>query len=233
MTLQPPKKNGSCYELVITPPVAAPRLSCKSGEWIPNADWITWATEERQKRIGELLSHGGWFSRPPRREVLEPLFAPWTGKVNGTPQIFCNKPDAVAGSAVWNLVGLTMTSAAIAPIWRLSDIQEEASDTISLFGDAESADDEEREIQFDDIAAASPEAPPTRMRNREWDAAKFMAKERVCEFRLKAQIADHLARKEEARFYAKYGDLEETESRFSDYDLSDAEDKPSDSPETP
>jgi len=227
MTLQPPKKNGTSYELAITPPVPAPRLQCTSSGWIPTPEWVTWATEERQKRIGELLSHGTWFSRPPRREVIEPLFAPWVGKVGGETRIFCTSPGQAA-SAVWNLTGLTMTTAAITPIWTLSDVEEQ--DTISLFGsgspepegEGEEEDQLTREIQFDDIASA-PESGPTRVRNREWDAAKFMAKERVRESRLKAQIAEHLARKEESRFYAKYGDLEDSESRFSEYDLSDEE----------
>jgi hypothetical protein len=157
--------------------------------------------------------------------VIEPLFAPWVGKVGGETRIFCTSPGQAA-SAVWNLTGLTMTTAAITPIWTLSDVEEQ--DTISLFGsgspepESEEEDQLTREIQFDDIASA-PESSPTRMRNREWDAAKFMAKERVRESRLKAQIAEHLARKEEARFYAKYGDLEDSESRFSEYDLSDEE----------
>jgi hypothetical protein len=117
-----------------------------------------------------------------------------------------------------------MTASAITPNWSLSEFVEK-QDTISLFGDD---DEDEREIQFDEIAIASPDAGPTRMRNREWDAAKFLAKERVRESRLKAQIAEHLARKEEARFYTKYGDLDESESRFSDYDLSQDEDEESD-----
>jgi hypothetical protein len=148
--------------------------------------------------------------------------APWIGKAaSGEAQIFCKKPDTpAAGSAVWVLNGLTMTASAITPNWSLSEFVEK-QDTISLFGDAE--DDDEREIQFDEIAVASPDSGPTRMRNREWDAAKFLAKERVRESRLKAQIAEHLAKKEEARFYTKYGDLDESESRFSDYDLEDEE----------
>jgi len=223
MSLQPPKKNGHKYELAIVPPVSSPRLQCNgSGEWLPTAEWVTWATEQRQQCIHELISHGKWFSRPPRREVIEPLMAPWIGKAaSGEAQIFCKKPDTpAAGSAVWVLNGLTMTASAITPNWSLSEFVEK-QDTISLFGDAE--DDDEREIQFDEIAVASPDSGPTRMRNREWDAAKFLAKERVRESRLKAQIAEHLAKKEEARFYTKYGDLDESESRFSDYDLEDEE----------
>jgi hypothetical protein len=61
------------------------------------------------------------------------------------------------------------------------------------------------------------------MRNREWEAAKFLAKERVREARLTAQIADRLAAKEESRFYTKFGDLDEEESHFSEYDLTEDE----------
>ena len=237
MALQPPKKSGGSYELAITPPVASPRLQCNgAGEWTPNTEWVTWASEQQQQRIGELIEHANWFSRPPRREIIEPLFTPWVGKAaSGEVQIFCKKPGAPsAGSAVWNLCGLTMSASAITPLWTLTDFVEN-QDTISLFGDAPESDDEQqtREIHFDEIAIASPEQGPTRMRNREWDASKFLAKERVRESRLKAQIAEHLARKEEARFYSKYGELDETESHFSDYDLSEEEEEPSDSPVFP
>jgi hypothetical protein len=177
-----------------------------------------------------LLSHGNWFSRPPKRDVIEPLFAPWISKsMQAESKFFCKTPDVQrAGSATWLLTGLTMTSAAITPVWKVTDVVEEPEqDTISLFGDAETDDGvatpETREIQFEEIAPASPEAPPTKMRNREWEASKFMAKERVREARLKVQIAERLAAKEESRFYTKYGDLEDNESQFSEYDLTEDE----------
>jgi hypothetical protein len=126
-----------------------------------------------------------------------------------------------------------MTASAISPNWMAVDFVADNEDKISLFGDANTVDeDDEREIQFDDIELASPAAAPTRMRNREWEATKFLAKERVREARLKAQIADRLAAKEESRFYAKFGDLDDGESHFSEYDLTEDEDEvaSSDSP---
>jgi hypothetical protein len=59
-----------------------------------------------------------------------------------------------------------------------------------------------------------------------------MAKERVREFRLKAQIADRMAAREEARFYEKFGDLDDTESHFSEYDLTDEEESDAGSKES-
>jgi hypothetical protein len=125
-----------------------------------------------------------------------------------------------------------MTATSITPNWTVSNYEAE-QDTISLFGDGETVDEggeEEREIQFDDIELASPAAAQTRMRNREWEAAKFLAKERVREARLKVQIAERMATKEESRFYAKYGELDDDESHFSEYDLTEDED---DSPSIP
>ena len=129
-----------------------------------------------------------------------------------------------------------MTATSITPNWTVCNYEAE-QDTISLFGDGETVDEreeEEREIQFDDIELASPAAAPTRMRNREWEAAKFLAKERVREARLKVQIAERMATKEESRFYAKYGELDDDESHFSEYDLTEDEgDSGSESPSIP
>ena len=131
-----------------------------------------------------------------------------------------------------------MSSTSIDPVWSVGTaIPDESLDRISLFGGGgeESEDDGDgrlsvgsglREIQIDDIEDA-PEtagaAPPAQIRSREWEARKFLAKERVREARLKAQIARHLAAKEEERYYRQFGDPDDGESHFSDYDLSDTD----------
>jgi len=236
MSLQPPKRlEAGGYLLALNPPVVSPTLICNASTWVPTEEWSDFATTLRNQLVGELLSHGTWFSRPPRRDVIEPLFAPWVGKsMQGDLQFSCKQPSVPGhGSAKWRLESLTMTASAISPNWMAVDFVADNEDKISLFGDANTVDeDDEREIQFDDIELASPAAAPTRMRNREWEATKFLAKERVREARLKAQIADRLAAKEESRFYAKFGDLDDGESHFSEYDLTEDEDEvaSSDSP---
>jgi len=127
-------------------------------------------------------------------------------------------------------MGLTMTATNITPNWEVEDFKPDPEDDkISLFGDdgEENENQETREIQFDDIEVASPVTPagvrrvPMQIRNREWEAKKFLAKERVREARLKAQVAEHIARKEESRFLLTYGELDDNESNFSEYDLSE------------
>ena len=238
--MQAPKRSPAGYYLALTPPVTAPVLRWTAGAWVHCAEWSVWATELRKQLLGELLSHGTWFSKPPRHEILDPLFSPWDGRnLQGETKFFCKCPDVPggdsSGTAVWELDGLLMTHTAITPIWKLTDVKEdEHQDTISLFGDAETVDsveerdEETREIQFEDIEDA-PAGTITHIRSREWETRKFLGKERVREARLKAQIATRLAEKEESRFYRQFGDIDDGESHFSDYDLTDDEAESSDS----
>jgi hypothetical protein len=223
-----PKRTPNGYYLELTSPITAPPLAwTATGSWTLNPTWIVWATEQRKRLLGELLSHGNWFSKPPRHEVLDPLFAPWATPL----QFHCQTPaspgtEGSTGTAIWGLKGLMMTAKTIIPIWTITNYtQNEEQDTISLFGDDDDAATREIEIEEFDNA---PPAEPTRIRSREWEARKFMAKERVREARLKAQIARHLSQKEESRFYRQFGELDDAESHFSEYDLTDGEDEGSD-----
>lgn len=273
MPLQPPKRTPAGFYLTLQPPVSSPETTWNGeGRWIAPAkdasgsSWPAWAEAQRASLLGDLLSHGNWFSRPPRRDILDPLFTPWIARTMSGEQVFaCKLPDVpgptgVGGTAVWQLEGLLMSSTSIDPVWTLLDVRpNEDLDRISLFGDVDTVDgdddensgdetlfkrvsvgpptnevgkaiaatdgDETREIQLDEIAEAPDNGETFRIRSREWETRKFLAKERVREARLKAQIASRLADREETRFYTQFGELDDGESRFSDYDLSDTEDE--------
>jgi hypothetical protein len=139
-------------------------------------------------------------------------------------QFFGALPTATApGTASLALQGLTMSATAITPVWMIENFTPDPEeDRISLFGE-EDESPETREIVLDviEIASRVSTGVPMQIRNREWEAKKFLAKERVREARLKAQVAEHIARKEESRFLATYGDLDDNESNFSEYDLSE------------
>lgn len=270
MPLQPPKRTPAGFYLALQPPIVGPETAWNTADkWVPptkdasGEPWIRWAEFQRAELLGEMLSHGNWFSRPPRRDILDPLFTPWiTRQPSGDLVFACKLPDVpgpsgVGGVAGWQLEGLLMTMTAIEPVWTLLDVRpNEDLDRISLFGDIETVDGDDddsgddttfkrvsvgpdagggdavataiaeegtREIQLDEIAEAPASPEPFRIRSREWETRKFLAKERVREARLKAQIAARLADKEETRFYTQFGELDDGESRFSDYDLSDGE----------
>lgn len=213
----------------MAPAIQTSPVALVSGAWIPGSDsgsepWTTWAEEQRKVLIGELLGHGSWFSKPPRREVLESLFAPWfkmtlAGQSEFTVDIPAVPANANNGLGVWNLDGLIMTATSIRPLFSVASYKETADvDAIPFFDGATVDSAEEREINLEDIESEA--APPTQIRNREWETRKFLAKERVRESRLKAQIANRMAQAEEARYLRHFGDLEDGESHFSDYDLS-------------
>lgn len=229
--LQPPKKTSSGFFLALTPHVSSPEVPLVSGTWTPTDAWYSWADEQRKVLLGELLSHGSWFSKPPRREILEPLFSPWYGTTQGVKKVFVG-PDhgevtiekGASGSASWTLEGLIMTASSITPVLAYTNFQELKEVEAIPFFDGDTVEDEDdREITLDEIETES--APPTQIRSREWETKKFMGKERVREARLKAQIAQRMAEAEEARYYRHFGELDDGESHFSDYDLSESEDE--------
>ena len=204
MPLQSPKKQDDGYLMALSAPIQAPSIACDLSGWTFSEEWRTWAGTLRKQLLGEMLGHGSWFSRPPRRDLLEPLFKSWE-----------STPPAVpgAGKAAWSLKGLLMSAKAITPVWTVDFTPD--MDTIALF------EDDTREIQLAELEVEN--APPTTLR-RDHDARKFLAKERVREARLKAQIAEHMAAKEEARYVKLFGELEDDESHFSEYDLTDESD---------
>ena len=213
MPLQKPIKDASGYFICLNPPVISPPLSCEASIWMPTMAWCNWAEAQRASLIDELLANPNWFSKPPRRELLETMCSPWFGiTLEGSRQIF-SLPPPMTGSAIWELTGLTMTAKLIAPRWKVTAIEHE---TIPFF----ETEDDEREISLEEIESAPP-AVPTMIRNRDWETKKFMSKERVRESRLKAQLALRMAEAEEARHYKRYGDFEDDESHFSEYDLTD------------
>jgi hypothetical protein len=235
--LTPPKRTSAGYYLALVTPARTPFITWTTqGTWAYSSEFMTFAVDSRSRLLGELVSHGSWFSKPPRQEVLASLFKPWVATVDGKDGIACETPKApgTAGStgrAVWKLQGILMSATHITPVWAIDDYQQDdQQDTISLFGEDDESEggQETREINIEDIDAAPP-AAVTHIRSREWEARKFLAKERVREARLKAQIAKRLAIKEESRFYRQFGDLDDAESHFSEYDLTDHEDSDSDS----
>jgi hypothetical protein len=248
MPLQPPKRTAAGFFVTAAPPPETPEIRWTTeGHWAGLSGeaavaWMSWADSQRNSLLGELLGHGNWFSRPPRRDILDPLFSPWISRsMTGAVGFACKLPGVPgvpgesSGRATWKLEGLLMNGTGITPVWSVaSATPDESLDRISLFGDGDSDSGSEdgcastaeglREIQLEEIEdAPALGGPPAQIRSREWEARKFLAKERVREARLKAQIARHLAAKEEDRFYRQFGDLEDAESHFSDYDLSDTD----------
>jgi hypothetical protein len=210
--------------IMITPPVLWNTVVSK---WECSPEMSSWLSQQRTTIIGELISHGNWFSRPPRREMIEAMFSPWCA--SDAIQFVCPTPILPEDSngcvsAKWSLDGVIMSANSFSPVWSIHEIQGQP-DTITLLDDAErdvENDGDSREIQFHEIETDKQTAP-TKLKSREWEARKFLGKERVREARLKAQIAKRIAKKEESRYYEQFGVPDDNESRISDFDLTDSD----------
>lgn len=214
--------------LKLLSPIKTPQIRYEKTNWIPSAEMNEWSENIRERLIGELLSHGNWFTRPPRREIISSLFKPFVGRSMDKSLTFSTsarlfKQDCVYGSGNWLLTELLMTSSGITPVWDVVDfVSDPEDDKISIFGDIETSD--EKEITFDEIPSLdTPNEEPTVIRSKDWELKKFAAKERVREARLKAQIAERISQKEEEKYIKRFGELDEDESQFSEYDLTDDE----------
>jgi hypothetical protein len=143
--LSAPKKTAAGYYLAMTQPVPAPEVTyTDEGVWETTTEWDTWATDLRTRLLDTLLTHPTWFSRTPRREVLDPLFGPWSGRtMQGALQFFCKLPNVPGtkghgGTVVLQLDGLLMNATEIVPIFSVASFTESKhEDQISLFGDGE------------------------------------------------------------------------------------------------
>jgi hypothetical protein len=235
MLRDPKPQEGRVHLFSLIAPVKSPRAQF-NGVWIPTVEWREWSDKKRAELLGELLSHGTWFKGTPRRDVLESLFPPWVGlSMSGALQFSCAAPSIPEkdGSGAWELQAITIASSGIKPVWTLVDFTPDPEDDkVSLFGEALTAEcsssdseGEDREIRIEDIpeATGSGNEPITRIRNRTWNAQRYAAKASVREAYLKMRIAEVLAQKEEARFIKHFGQLNDDESQFSDYDLTDGE----------
>lgn len=232
MLRDPKPQEGKVHLFSLISPVKSPRANF-NGSWTPTVEWREWSDKKRAELLGELLSHGSWFKGTPRRDVLESLFPPWVGvSMSGALQFSCVAPSPekeMNGSGAWELQAITISSSGIKPVWKLVDFTPEPEDDkVSLFGDALTAegsdsDGEDREIRIEDIPEATESGGITRIRNRSWNAQRYAAKASVREAYLKMRIAEVLAQKEEARFIKHFGPLNDDESQFSDYDLTDGE----------
>jgi hypothetical protein len=159
-----------------------------------------------------------WFATPPSKSQLQKLCNGWDIKNLATP------PDVKKSFTGSQLLGSILISQnGISPRW-ISTVWEEVAKISMPWMSAEEGDellevDDSREINID-VEGGPVTLKPHEDRN--YRDRKFAAKERVKEARLKAQVAKRQAQRE-LRFFFDNFTLDDNESSFSDYDLTDNE----------
>ena len=218
--LSEPEKSASGFLVKISHKQALV-TKWEGGKWKNDEELLAIIMEAR-RQITELLyeKRNSWFSSTPTKTQLTKLMKGWdTKSLAAVPDV----SKAYTGNQA--LVALIITAECIMPRWVCSVWQPEEVSKISMPWAQGSADDELEEIDDSREINIDVDSAPVKLNHHEdrnYLDRKFAAKERVKEARLKAQVAKRMAQRELHFFFENFT-LDDNESTFSDYDLTDNE----------
>lgn len=228
MKLQAPQRLTNGYKIPLSENQATPSLNFSGSTWEVTPEWMR-ATDAIRSVIVTLLyeQKDTLFKTSPTIKILENLFTPW---VVIDPQnnisLKCDLPlpeSMKDGSGVLELTAIAFIKkergSEILPLWNLKSYTENTP-VVDL--EIEEAESELREVTLIESEVPSAEGEDTFKLNtdEEYNARKFAAKERVKEARLKAILSRRAAEVETTRYFNEFN-INDEESTFSEYDLSD------------
>jgi len=188
----------------------------EDGKW-SNQEDLTKTIKDLQSQVLQMLyeKRSSWFSSPPTKSVLAKLMTGWDlTNLAKSPDTKKNLTGSQSLSAV-HISATGIVPRFVASVWNEAP---KISMPWSVSGEDELEEmDDSREINID--MDTSP-VHLTNHEDRDYLDRKFAAKERVKEARLKAHVAKKMAQRELRFFYENFN-LEDNESTFSDYDLTD------------
>jgi len=237
LLVRPPLPDG--YRLDFETPEETPELEFNGSMWVSNAQWIA-ATETLRASVVSVLydSRDKLFKTSPTQKTLENLMAPWVViDVSGNYSIKCDVPmpeNLKSGKGILSLIGIVIKKTGISPIWIIKSYSENTPVVDFDWNESTSLESEIREITLIEAEVPSENNGDTIHLNtdEEYNARKFAAKERVKEARLKAILARRAAEVETNRYFNDFN-INEAESTFSEYDISDfSEDEEEETEET-
>jgi hypothetical protein len=219
--LSEPEKSASGFLIRIS---QKPALVTKwdGGKWKNDEELLSVIMEARRQIMDMLFDkRNSWFSSAPTKAQLNKLMKGWDTKS------LAAVPDTSKNyTGNQSLAAILISGDGIFPRWVSSVWQPEELAKISMPWTSGSGEEDEleeiddsREINIDTDSA------PVRLNHhedRDFLDRKFAAKERVKEARLKAQVAKRMAQRELHFFFENFT-LDDDESTFSDYDLTDNE----------
>lgn len=219
--LSEPEKSSSGFLIRVS---QKPALVTKweSGKWRNDEELLAVILEAR-RQIMEMLyeKRNSWFSSAPTKTQLTKLMKGWETKA------LAQVPDASKNyTGSQTLSAIQITGDGIFPRWLASVWQVDEVSKISMpWAQSSGEDDELEEIDDSREINIDVDSAPVKLNHhedRDYLDRKFAAKERVKEARLKAQVAKKMAQREINFFYENFA-LDDDESTFSDYDLTDNE----------
>jgi len=219
LRLSEPEKTASGFLIRIS---QKPALITKweGGKWKNDEELLAVIMETRRQLIDMLYEkRTTWFSSAPTKTQLTKLMKGWETKSLAAPPA---ENKNYSGSQT--LTAVQITAEGIVPRWTSSVWQVEEVSKISMPW-TQVSDDELEEIDDSREINIDVDSAPVKLNHhedRDYLDRKFAAKERVKESRLKAQVAKKMAYRE-LNFFFEHFTLDDDESTFSDYDLTDNE----------
>ena len=209
-------------------PAETPEIAFDGNCWQPDTQWMR-VTDSWRDHLLALLwdSRDKLFKNPPSKKTLENIFAPITViDTSGNLLVNSNLPlptDLKEGKGVFELTGIQILKSSIQALWHLKAyvVNTPVVDIDWDESKSQAAENEIREITLIDQEVAEESSDLLRLNtDEEYNARKFAAKERVKEARLKAILARRAAEVETQRYFEEFN-INDAESTFSEYDISD------------
>lgn len=229
MRLLTPSRSVEGFTILLDNPAETPEITFDGNVWIPDTQWMR-VTDSLRDHMLTLLwdSRDKLFKNPPSKKMLENIFAPLTViDTSGNLAVHTNLPlpsDLKEGKGVFELKGIQILKSSIEALWHLKAYVVNTPVVDIDWGESKSqaAENEIREITLIEQEVPSEDNDDTLKLNtdEEYNARKFAAKERVKEARLKAILARRAAEVETQRYFEEFN-INDSESTFSEYDISD------------
>jgi len=227
MKLLSPERLQNGYKIPLSIQPLTPSLDFDNSVWQVTTEWMRATDSIRAKILGLLFEQKDTlFKTSPTLKTLETIFTPW---VVIDPQnklvLKCDLPMPETmknGTGVFELTAIAFIKKEkgneILPVWNLKSYTENTP-VVDL--DFEDAETELRELTLLEAEVPTDGDDTLHLNtDEEYNTRKFAAKERVKEARLKAILARRAAEVETERYYNEFN-INDEESTFSEYDISD------------
>jgi hypothetical protein len=227
MKLLAPESLIDGYKIRLSESFDTPELIYDVSGWQVNSEWMR-ATDTIRTKVLTLLyeSREVLFKMPPPLKILENLFSPWVIiNENSNLEIKCvlpDKPTEKDGKAILELTGITLKKSGILPVWNIKSYLENSPVVDFEWNEAPDVESDFREITLIESEVPSENSNITLQlqTDEDYSIRKFAAKERVKEARLKAILSRRAAEVETQRYFNEFN-INDSESTFSEYDISD------------
>lgn len=227
MRLLSPEKAPDGFKIFFHESCKTPELSYSGDKktWTLSSTWMADTDKIRTNVLSTLYENRAlYFKTSPTLNTLETLFTPWVvvnevGELTFKSELPCPESDK-DGNGIIELLGIYIKKTGISPLWKIKEFTEITP--VVDFEWSEARNEEFREVTLieSELTADNTNVTLKLTTDEEYTTRKFAAKERVKEARLKAILARRSAEVETDRYYADFA-INDNESSFSEYDISD------------